>query len=445
MNSVNFKNPLNEFKHIEEFPWMRSIRKRSLSELKNKIFPTKKDEDWKYTNPSSLFSPDYFYPHSPSPLSKKQLDLLGMVKNSSDFLNLVFIDGHYSSEFSDPIKLNSFKTDGWFFISLKEIKNDLNLRPYHLDKKLSTLFGEFKNKGILESLNGCYFQDGGFFVFASQNWLSRTIHIIDIVTSDDLLVSPKYCFYALNGSKVSLAHTVLSRGDHSYFHNAIWDFHLEEKAHLKWLFHSNQNQNGRFAGTIRVKQKKNSQFSAWQITQGSKIEKINWNINLSNNGASCDLKGIYALREKRHSDSTLKIYHQAKNTKSHQLFKGIVSDHAHGIFNGLVHVDKVASGSESSQINRNILLDSQSRIDTRPQLIIKNDNVKCSHGATVGQIEGNELFYLQSRGISSEMAFDILTHAFLEEGLVGLDGNLKIFSKQILESYFTRISSFENN
>ena len=440
MHNVNLKNPLDEIKGIKESTWLKSIHQKNLVELKNSSFPSKKDEDWKHTDPNAFFSSDYFVSHSPSPLSMEQLSLLENIKKPADFLNLVFIDGYYSPEFSDPLSADSFKNDGWAFFSFKEIKNDLDLNPYQLNKKLSVLLNEFKNESVLESLNGRYFQDGGFFVFAPSASPQKTIHIIDITTQSNLIVSPRYFFYASANSEVSLAHTVLSKGDYSYLHNGVWDFHLEENAHVKWLINSNQNQEGKFVGTIRVKQKKDSQFSAWQVTRGSGLERFNWNIDLAGVGARCDLKGVYALKEKRHIDNTLKIHHRVQHTKSSQLFKGIVSDGSKAVFNGLVHVGKGASGSESNQLNKNILLDSQSRVDTRPQLIIENDDVKCTHGTTVGQMEEEELFYLQSRGLSPRVAFDMLTHAFLAECLLGLPASLKTLSVATLETYFKTAS-----
>ena len=439
MTSINLQHPT--LLSSQASAWIKALHKKGLEAFKSKPLPNKTSEEWKYTDPGPLFLPAYFIPPSPTPLSGHQLSLVAEAKKNA-FTNLVFIDGYFSPELSDlptPSTLlgpSFFRDNGWAFISFKDKKKPLSLKPYGIDEDLPTLLTSFENKNALVSLNQGCFQDGGLFVFGPQAQPPRPLHIIDITTGEGIVANPRYFFYFSPNSEASLVHTLLSDREYSYLHNGVWDFFMNEGAQLKWLIRSKQNAQGKQVANIRVKQKKDSQFSAWHATGGTKLERLNWQVELVGPQAQCDLRGVYALKEGRHVDHNLKVYHHWGDTTSNQLFKGILKDQARGVFNGLVTVGKGAGGSRSSQLNKNMLLNNQARVNTHPQLVIHNDDVKCTHGSTIGQIEEEELFYLRSRGLPHLQALDILSHGFLQECLTGLSADLTALAEKTLEVYF---------
>lgn len=426
----------------EKSHWIETLQKQGFRDFKQKPFPSSKEEDWKYTDPRKLLYSPCFIPQTAGVPSSKQLSFIQMAEQNNHSY-LVFVNGYFSPEFSrlmrkphDSIIPIGHDDNGSFFISFKQMKKEFHLKKWGVNLDITTLMSRFENKESLEAFNQGCFQDGGIFILNSKTNSQKPIHIIDIITEENVLANSKYYFYSVKDSETTLFHSFLSTDKYTYLRNDVLDAFLEEGSKIKWLLRSNQNSKARQVATIRAKQMKNSRLDAWHVSCGCDLERINWRVELLESNAECSLRGVYALKDERGIDHTLKILHQSPHTTSHQLFKGIIANKSQAVFNGLVKVAQGAYGSRSSQKNKSLLLDKKAQAHTRPQLIIHNDDVQCTHGATVGQIEEEELFYLKSRGLSHEEASSILSRGFLENVLSSLPLDGKALSDETLKTYF---------
>ena len=422
MFNVDIKQPIFP-KDMASSKWLKNFNLEGFKHLSTLSFPKKKEEDWKYTDPSILTADKYVLSNSPGPLSNRQLTMLNEYKQP-EFINLVFIDGYFSKEFSDPLESKRPSRGNIHFIPFQEIHSGTSLKAYGIDGDILALFKLFNRQDaldVIDALNQTYLQDGGLFVLEKNTTLNPAIHCLHIVSKPKLLANSKLFFYCHSNSSVTIINTILSDayldGQGYSLHNLNCEIYLKEASKAKLLLNTRQGPKARQLTTIRLKQLKDSSLQAWHSSQGASLERINWTVDLNQPGAECHLNGAYYLNHSNHLDHTLKINHHSPYTRSCQLFKGIVDDKAHSVFNGLVRVSEAAKECNSSQLNQNILLNSEARVDTRPQLVIHNNDVKCTHGATIGQLEPEELFYLMSRGFSREESVKLLSQGFLLNAL----------------------------
>ena len=201
----------------------------------------------------------------------------------------------------------------------------------------------------------------------------------------------------------------------SYFSNAVTEIKVDDGARLKHFLVDRHSAAGKFIGNIQVEQTKDSHYESHSFWLGGELVRNDLEVHLKGTGAYAKLNGLYLTTDRQHIDNHTLLDHAVPGCLSEENYKGILGGHSHGVFNGRVLVQKDAQQTDARQSNRNILLSDTANIDTKPQLEIYADDVKCSHGTTVGQLDELALFYIQSRGITKENAFHMLTSAFTED------------------------------
>lgn len=254
----------------------------------------------------------------------------------------------------------------------------------------------------------------------------------NFVLHGNLAIFPHVVLIVEAGSKATIIENYES--DEKSFTNSAIQIFLEDNAHLTHYRIQKESPEAFHIGTIEVELKRGSHYNSTNINLGGGLSRHDIHVKFTEEGGEAFVDGLYMLNGTQHHDTHSSIDHTVPNCTSHQTYKGVLNDKSHGVFNGKVFVRENAHGTDAQQSNKNLLLSNDARVDTKPQLEIFNDDVKCSHGATVGQLEDEELFYLLSRGISENLAKNLLTYGFAEEIInkIGIDEIKKDLDEVVL-------------
>ncbi|MGI8502199.1 MAG: Fe-S cluster assembly protein SufD [Hassallia sp.] len=385
--------------------WLQDVRQRAADWVRQSKLPTTRDEEWRFADLSSLrevqFNVETFLPNI-TPFS------LPEANNSC----LVFVNGVYAPELSAVSGL----PDGVVVSNLANLPGgyDERVRQY-----LAQASGD---RDVFTALNTAGMTDAAV-VWVGKNVVVETpIFVVFVAVGEGRIALPRCLVVAESGSQVTLVEEYTNRrGAESaekegvYFTNAVTEIWVEENAQVS---HTRVEQDGAEAfhvGKTAVMQARCSRYSCNAVSLGGRFSRHNLEIFQTGEQTETTLNGLTMIKEKQLGDTHSVIALNHPHSVSRQLHKCIVGDRAHGVFNGKVFVPKPAQLTDAGQLNRNLLLSSKARVDTKPQLEITADNVKCAHGATVSQLEDDEIFYLQSRGINANDARNLLINAFAAE------------------------------
>ena len=345
---TNFGAAFRELVSVETDAELRSLRERAYEAFANKGFPTPRNEDWKYTNVSSVVSGKWIVDGRPVSASDVPLDLLGKFnfdRNGFAALNLAFAD----------------------------------VRVVRIPKETS----------VAEPI---------VFEFGGEEGKVAFPHIVVIAEA---------------GSKATIVETYASPA--ASFTNAAIQIVVEDNASLTHYRVQKDAPVAFHYGVTEVTVGRGSSYNSTNINLGGALSRHDIEVKFTAEGGEAWVDGLYMLNGTQHHDTHSIIDHQVPNCLSHQTYKGVLNEKSRAVFNGKVFVRENASGTDAQQQNKNLLLSNDARVDTKPQLEIFNDDVKCSHGATVGQLEEEELFYLLTRGLPETLARNLLTYGFAEE------------------------------
>ena len=284
------------------------------------------------------------------------------------------------------------------------------------DPDLKKLLAHSTTPHAFTLLNDIFMQDGAFIEIPEGE--EATIHLLFLTTPQiDLPATYLRNFIVLHPhAKATIIETYLGENQKTYFTNTFTKIMLHEKSQLTHYKFQNESKQAFHFGTIDINQPgKNSQFLGHVISLGGLLSRSDTHVTLNSTESHCELNGLYRLSEKQHMDHYTCIEHQKPHSTSRQFYKGILEGESHGVFNGKIIVRQTAQKTDSEQHNQNLLLSKQAEIDTKPQLEIFADDVKCAHGATVGQLDENALFYLRSRGFDEPAARRLLMTAFCND------------------------------
>ena len=379
------------------------VRTDALKIFEKKGFPSRKDESWKYTSLNSIVKEDY----SLFPKSEKTIELRQVKKYfiyDTDTYKVIFIDGVYSPFLSDTTH------DGL----------DICLMSAALSKpKFRSLIKSFFNKSItkedsLSALNTSYAIEGAFINIPKNIIAEKPIEIIHFASGNEksLWLQPRNLIVVDKGAQVQILEKHQSLKEHPVVTNSVTELFAQENSKVDYYKLQNDLISSSLIDNTYIVQQKNSLVSLHTFSLGGKLIRNNLNYFQKGENITSILKGITILSGKEHVDHSTLVHHENPNCESHQDYKGIFSEKSEGVFNGKILVDKNAQKTNAFQQNNNILLDDKSTINTKPQLEIFADDVKCSHGCTVGQLDKGALFYLRSRGIPIKEAKGLLTYAF---------------------------------
>ncbi|MBI35158.1 MAG: Fe-S cluster assembly protein SufD [Flavobacteriales bacterium] len=382
------------------------IRELALKNLKELDFPSKKLEDWKYTNVREV-SKTEFRPQSAINIIDEKISA-HKIPNLNAYV-LVFVNGFFAPKYSNTIEQ---KESGFIITNLNKAKKDfIKLVEPHLGFQTRAKDQFFVN------LNSAFSQDGGFIYVKPNVQLDKPIHIINLVDGDLVASYPRNLIIAEKCSEVQVIVSYETIDSNSALSNVINEVVVGEGANVKLDKIQNENLNTFHVGADFAKQQKNSVFTINTIPANAKLIRNNLNIILDGTNSVANLYGAVCLNGNIHVDNQTYVDHAKPNCESNELYKAVLNDSATNVFNGKIYVNKIAQKTNAFQSNANIILSDNASSNAKPQLEIYADDVKCSHGCTIGQFDDEALFYLRSRGMRESTAQKVLLDAFIGEVL----------------------------
>lgn len=381
--------------------WLASLRNKAIRRFDELGFPTTRDEEWKYTNVAPIVRAA-FRPGAPPRLS--ELDVVRFFLPEACGSRLVFVNGYFAPELSNTSALPAGVSVGNFAEADKTTLRD------HL-----AAYAEYHDAAFT-ALNTAFISDGALIHIPAGKVVEPAIHLLFISTAREAFVShPRTLILAERGSVATVFESYVAVDDGVYFTNAVTEVLTEQGAHLTHYRLQQECEQAFHVAATDVRQECDSHYTSYAISLGAELARHTLNVKLTGAHIETTLDGLYVANGRQHLDNHTTLDHAAPHSASHQLYKGILDDRARAVFNGKVFVRKGALRTDAKQLNKNILLSPTAHVDTKPQLEIYADDVKCTHGATVGQLEEDEVFYLKSRGLSAETARALLTYGFAED------------------------------
>lgn len=405
-----FENALNGSAKAET----QVIREQALEVFKTLGFPTQRHEEWKYTSVQPLFKYDWktCLPDDASELTRE--DIAPLLFKKLQATVLVVVNGVFKKELSMLLK----QADGIITTGFKNAESENS----ELFKKHFAQHAAFKNEAFT-ALSTAFAHDGAFVFVPNGKVAEHPIHIVNIIDSraENMIAQPRNLIILGKNSQATIIETTHTLGENESFKNAVSEIFLDENAVLKMHIVQNDSDNSFAVNTTQVHQERTSNFTATTVSLGGGVIRNNMNALLNGEHCESNFNGLYVLKSREHVDNHTLADHAVPNCQSNELYKGILDDESTGVFNGKIMVRADAQKTNAFQSNRNILLSKNATINTKPQLEIYADDVKCSHGATTGQLDEEAMFYLRARGLGEEKARALLLHAFAADVLQKID------------------------
>lgn len=402
----NFENSLNG----EISSGFHSVRKTSLDEFTKIPLPTNKDEEWKYTNLAPLFKHNFKYPTGKA--EAKEATINKFLFDELEHHLIVFVNGIFSKELS---RLNELPSGVVVNSIAEEFSKNNPIIPKYLGK-----FAKLENQ-LFTSLSTAFTRDGAFVYVPENKIVEDAVHIIFLTTGKDkIFTQPRNLFVAEKNSQITVIEHYVSDSDKAYFTNSVTEIATGENAVVDHIRLQEESIKSFHIARMEVEQEKNSNFSSHLISTGAEISRNDFNVKFNDSGCESTLNGLYMINGNQLFDAHTLIDHAKPHCNSHEHYKGILEQSSKGVFNGKVMVRQDAQKTNAFQQNNNILLSNDAVVNTKPQLEIFADDVKCSHGATIGKLNEESMFYLKSRGIGEEAATAMLIHAFASDVITSI-------------------------
>jgi Fe-S cluster assembly protein SufD len=388
--------------------WLHRIRKAAIKRFAELGFPTTRNEDWKFTSVDPIakipFRPVLSY--EPNGVTLEQIERA--IFTLPDCTRLVFVNGHFSAELS-----GSNATQGGVIAT--SLADALGSHPDWVEPYLAR-YASFDNHAFT-ALNTAVIRDGAFISIPKGSVVDRPIHLVYAATSrgEGCVAHPRNLILAAPSSQVTVIETYVGLEEEAYFTNAVTEIVVAEGAVIDHAKIQRESEEAFHVGTTRIHQARKSSVTSHFVSLGGSLVRNEVRVVLDAEGCEATLNGLYLARGQQHVDNHTVIDHAKPRCTSHELYKGILDDRAHGVFNGKIFVHQDAQKTDAKQTNQTLLLSQDAVINTKPQLEIYADDVKCTHGATVGQLQDEAIFYLRSRGIGKEAARGLLTFAFAND------------------------------
>ena len=382
--------------------WMREFQAQAAAEIERGRFPSTHAEEWKYTNVEAFAAADFL--RRPQPLAG--IDLNSMLKRSIVDLTaprLVFIDGIL-------IEKNVGQTGSRGGVRIESLKALENAGDGVLQAELGQ--AAVHDRNFFAALNSVFCRDGAVVDVPAQCCLEEPIYLVFVSTDECSVKYPRILIRAGSGSSVKVVEVYTGIGSAETWTDAVTEINCGDGAMVEHYLVQQEPSGKGHIGTVAAKLGAKARFSAHAITLSGALVRNNIHVVLDGEGAGCELNGLYLGFGDSHVDNFTVIDHARPHCSSIELYKGVLSGEAHGVFNGKIIVRQDAQKSEARQSNKNLLLSEHATVNTNPQLEIYADDVKCTHGSAVGQIDADALFYLRSRGLDLSAAKSLLSFAF---------------------------------
>ncbi len=386
-------------KSYESQFWLSQLRAQAIDHVGTKQLPTRRDEEWRFTD----ISPLAHLPYRPSlpecNLLAQDIEYLYLKEAEN---RLVFVDGHYAPQFSVITESAA--------LVIGNIPAFLSTHASTLQSHLGQ-YAKFDNN-VFAALNTAFLRDGALIIAPRNTTIAEPIHLLFIATHSEVTSYPRCLLIGEAGSDITLIEDYVALQQVTYITNSVTEISLAANAHARHIRIQRESAQAFHLANCAVSLAHASNYQSVNIALGSQISRYNLDVRLTDEAAECAIDGLTLISGHQLADTHTCIDHVTPNGTSRQQHKCIIDGKAHAVFNGKIIVRPHAQHTHSSQSSRNLLLSKTAQVDTKPQLEIFADDVKCAHGATVGQLEQEEIFYLQSRGLSEIAARNLLTYAF---------------------------------
>jgi Fe-S cluster assembly protein SufD len=391
-----------------DLAWLRKLRRDGFARFCEVGFPTTHDEDWRFTNVSAIAQTAFRLTRDRRVrLSQQELE---PYRVAGVACQLVFVNGCFARELSLPGKLpDAVKVSGL----AAEISSNAGAIEPHLGRYLDI------RRDAFCALNTAFVEDGAYVHIPKGTLVEEPICLLFVSTADDApsMSHPRNLIVAEEDSQATFVEDYVSLDGGAVFCNTVTELVASDHTVLSNYMIEREHKQAFNISTLRIQQGRSTNVVSHSVLVGGALVRNNVHPVLAGEGAECLINGLFIGNGGQHLDNYMLVEHASPHCGSRQFYNGILDGHAHGVFHGRIIVHKDAQKTDAKQTNRNLLLSDDAQIDTKPQLEIYADDVKCTHGATIGQIEGDALFYLRSRGIDEESARKLLLFAFASECL----------------------------
>ncbi len=384
--------------------WLKSSRQKAWDNFISVGLPTVKEEDWKYTSLAEL-----------SPKSLKIASHHQLIETTQ------------FNAYVDQVDINIVLINGVLWSDLSNIKHlpgGLTIKSFsdaavHFSTEINDTVSKLTSNDTksLLYLNQALFLDGVFIKVEKDCAIEPLVHIVHVTSNveSDTVVFPRSVIHVGQGAKVSILESHIGFTPNMYWSNALTDMRIGENAHVQYCKAEGEASHTIHTNTTRVWQERSSHFEIFSFAHKARLVRNNLTILLKGEGTNTIMNGFYAIDGHQHVDNHTLLDIQQPNCTSYQLYKGILKDASHAVFNGKIYVHPIAQKTNGYQLNKHLMLGKEARVDTKPELEIFADDVKCTHGATIGQLSDEEIFYLQSRCITKELASQLLAKGFIDD------------------------------
>jgi Fe-S cluster assembly protein SufD len=407
----------------QTLPWLKQLRFEALEKFSAQGFPSLREEEWRYTNVSAiekkLFSPS-------ANLTTSHVDKVWLKSYQLEHAwSVVLVDGHFSAELSVLDGLPEA-------VSVMGIADALAQQPDKLQKYLGRAVNHSEHSFI--AFNTAWFTDGLFIYVPARQVLAKPVQLLHVVTQANAMATTRNIIIVDEMAEAKVIETFVGV-DNIYLSAAVTEVFINQNADLTLYKMQSESEKAYHFGGTYVKQARDARFTHHNFAFGGLLARSDIHTDLDQ-ASKCELHGLYLGVKRQHIDNHTRINHLKPHAISREMYKGVLDDRARGVFQGRVIVAEDAQKTDSQMNNRNLLLSIDAEADTKPQLEIYADDVKCGHGVTVGQLDEKSIFYLQSRSIDKETARNMLTFAFANEMVDKI--TIKSLHDKILEQVLIR-------
>ena len=434
----NVDNYLHQFTDLPrrtvgtEQPWLKKLRDDAFARFCETGFPTTHDEDWRFTNISAIARTPFLLAAKPPHVPAEQLKPWRMKKAA---IELVFVDGHFSRSLSHVGSLPA----GVEILSLQE----------QLAKNGGSLQGDLGRyldvrRDAFAALNTAFAEDGAFIRLQRGIVLKEPVRLLFVssAAASPRMVHPRNLLVFAPESQAEVIEEYVSLGGGAVLSNSVTELVAGENSTIAHYLIEREHVEAFNISTLRMQLGRSANVASHSLLLGGGLVRNNVHPVLAGEGGECLINGLFVGDGRQHLDNYMHVEHASPHCSSRQFYNGILDGRAHGVFHGRIVVHKDAQKTDAKQTNRNLLLSDDSQIDTKPQLEIYADDVKCTHGATIGQIEENALFYLRSRGIDEVSARRMLLMAFANECLDRMTpGAARDHSEELIHEHLLRFAA----
>lgn len=388
--------------------WVYPLRKAGMARFAELGFPTTQDEDWRFTNAAPIAKLPFHPPVEPSGNELKGSQIGEFTFSTLAARRLVFVNGFYAPGLSAP----GGPLPG---VTLSNLSSALATTPELLEQHLGRYVGAENN--AFGALNTAFFQDGTFLHVAKGRVVEEPIHVLHVTTRKEMgaTFSLRNLFLLEEGSRATVIESYASTVNAAYFTNAVTEIVAGQGSIFEHLKYQDESLSAFHVASIHAHLGRSSNAILHSAALGAKLSRNNIRAALQGEGLECVLNGLYLTKGDQLADHHMVVEHAQPHCASHEYYNGILDGRSKGVFHGRILVRQLAQKTDAKQTNKNLLLSDEATVDTKPQLEIYADDVKCTHGATVGQLNEESIFYLRARGIGAETARRMLIHSFAGE------------------------------